>query len=90
MKVRVPGVKPHRWVGYVEVPLDGPALRLSKDRSFDQFPMLVDVVSLDVRHRATPLYQRTLLLVQVLVENGSGQELNKGQVRQHIHVTRAL
>ena len=30
-------LRKHRWVGYIEVPLDGPALQLWKDRSFDQF-----------------------------------------------------
>lgn len=34
---RVVQRRTHRWVGYIEVPLDGPALQLWKDKSFDQF-----------------------------------------------------
>ncbi len=29
--VQILATKPHRWVGYIEVPLDGPALQLWKD-----------------------------------------------------------
>lgn len=36
-EVHVRIVRQHRWVGYIEVPLDGQALQLWKDRSFDQF-----------------------------------------------------